>query len=153
MNEFNKQKIDVWEQILEGNTDAKLDMFLLTRDAPLKPGDDGLLNVNFDPMLVRLLREVKYLKLLGHSVPEKAISLFERVDVYRTQSGNLDLIVGMYNNILSTLIPVEKPLLAKWIERINKEIEACVSSLKWNKDRKEIDPVIDYNFSIVTDVD
>lgn len=30
-------------------------MHLLTRDDPLKPGDDGFLNVNFDPMLVRLL--------------------------------------------------------------------------------------------------
>ncbi|MBK8156720.1 MAG: hypothetical protein IPK55_12340 [Streptococcus sp.] len=59
----------------------------------------------------------------------------------------------MYNNILKTLIPVEKPLLAKKIERINKEIEACISSLKWNRDRKEIDPIIDYNFNIVTDVD
>lgn len=83
LNEFNKSKIDIWEQILEGNTDEKLDMTLLTRDAPEKEGDDGLISVNFDPMLVRLLREIKYLKLLGNSVPEKAVALYERVDVYR----------------------------------------------------------------------
>ncbi|MBK8156721.1 MAG: hypothetical protein IPK55_12345 [Streptococcus sp.] len=76
--------MEVWEQILEGNTEEKLDMFLLTRENPEKDGDDGLLNVNFDPMLVRLLREVKYLKLLSHSVPEKAVALYEKVDVYRT---------------------------------------------------------------------
>ena len=57
-------------------------MFLLTRDAPLKEGDDGFLNVNFDPLLVRLLREIKYLKLLGHIVPEKAEALYTNVDIY-----------------------------------------------------------------------
>jgi hypothetical protein len=38
----------------------------------------------------------------------------------------------MYNQILSSLIPVEKPLLAKKIERINKEIQEGIVSLKWN---------------------
>jgi dynein heavy chain, axonemal len=42
----------------------------------------------------------------------------------------------MYNNILKTLIPVEKPLLVKKITQINAEIEPCISELKWNKDRK-----------------
>ena len=67
--EYEKSKIEIWENILEENTDGKLDLFLLTWDAPLKEGDDGFLNVNFDPLLVRLLREVKYLKLLSHGVP------------------------------------------------------------------------------------
>jgi len=55
LREYEKQKIDVWESILDENTDGRLDMYLLTRDAPLKEGDDGFLNVNFDPLLVRLL--------------------------------------------------------------------------------------------------
>ena len=78
------------------------------------------MKVNFDPVLVRLLREVKYLLLLDIKVPEKAAKLFEKVNVYRSQSGNLDLIVNMYNDILATLLPVEKPLLADRIDKINK---------------------------------
>jgi dynein heavy chain len=44
--------------------------------------------------------------------------LYAKVDVYRNQTGNLELIVEMYNNMLSTLLPVEKPLLADRIEKM-----------------------------------
>ena len=80
------------------------------------------MRVNFDPILVALLREVKYLLLLDISVPERAGLLYKKVDVYRSQVGNLEIIVTMYNEILSTLLPVEKPLLADRIERINKSL-------------------------------
>ena len=93
------------------------------------------------------------MKLLGHKVPEQAETLYQNVNIYRSQSGNLDLIVGMYNHILSTLLPVEKPLLAKKIERINKEIQQGIVEYKWNGDRKQIDPFIQYNMDIVSDVD
>jgi len=36
-----------------------------------------------------LLREVKYLKLLDITVPEKASLLYSKVNIYRTQTGNL----------------------------------------------------------------
>lgn len=70
------------------------------------------MRVNFDPVLVRLLREVKYLQLLDIEVPERASALYSKVNVYRTQTGNLELTVNMFNEILATLLPVEKPLLA-----------------------------------------
>jgi len=41
-------------------------------------------NVNFDPVLTRMLREVKYLLLLDIDVPERASLLFDKVNVYRT---------------------------------------------------------------------
>lgn len=128
-------------------------MFLLTRDDPLKPEDDGFLNVNFDPLLVRLLREVKYLKLLGQDVPEKAQLLYAKVAVYRTQSGNLDLIVGMYNEILATLLPVEKPLLAKRITTINQIIQPGIDDLKWNREQTDIDPFIGEAMDYVSEID
>jgi len=37
--------------------------------------------------------------------------LYAKVNVYRTQTGNLELTVNMFNEVLSTLLPVEKPLL------------------------------------------
>ena len=38
-----------------------------------------LLSVNFDPSLVRLLREVKYFKLANLEVPEAAASIYKKV--------------------------------------------------------------------------
>lgn len=51
-----------------------------------------MLHVNFDPLIVRLLREVKYFLLLGLKVPESALEVFGRGEVstcrYYTQVGS-----------------------------------------------------------------
>lgn len=57
----------------------------------------------------------------------------------------------MYNDILSTLLPVEKPLLADRIEKINKNIQPGIETLKWNSDNINI--FIKQNMEIVKDVD
>ena len=75
---------------------------------------------------------MKYLQLLDIKVPERASNLYQKVNVYRSQTGNLDLIVNMYNEILSTLLHVEKPLLADRIEKINKNLQPGVDTLRWN---------------------
>lgn len=97
------------------------------------------------------MREVKYLQLLDIDVPEKAALLYKNVNTYRTQKGNLDIIVDIYNEILKTLLPVEKPLLYDRIQRINKALEPGISDLKWNS--PGIDPFIKYAMEVVTDVD
>lgn len=38
----------------------------------------------------------------------------------------------MYNEILKTLLPVEKPLLKKRIESMDKALEDGISKLTWN---------------------
>jgi dynein heavy chain len=43
-----------------------------------------LVRVNFDPVLIRLLREVKYLQLLDIQVPDAAAELYKHVNVYRS---------------------------------------------------------------------
>ena len=102
-------------------------------------------------MLVRVLREVKYLLLLDIEVPERAQLLFKKVDVYRTQTGNLEIICNMYNEILSILLPVEKPLLADRIDLMNKSLKAGIDSMKWNS--TGIDPFISKAMHVVTEQD
>jgi len=65
------------------------------------------LKVNFDPILVKLLREVKYLKQLERDVPETASKLFEKADIYRRQVVSLELIIQNYNRIVTCLNDVE----------------------------------------------
>lgn len=63
LKEFEDMKIKEWEAGVEESTDDRLNMFLLYREEnPL--AEEGFIRVNFDPTLVRLLREVKYLKIL-----------------------------------------------------------------------------------------
>jgi dynein heavy chain len=131
LKEYNEQKIRIWEEGVESSTEGKLNKFLLTREETPLFGE-GLVRVNFDPVLVRLLREVKYLLLLNIEVPERASLLYKKVDTYRQQTGNLEIIAQMYNDILSELLPVEKPLLADRIEKMNISLQKGFSELRWN---------------------
>ena len=113
--------------------------------------EEGFVRVNFDPILTRYLREVKYLQILDIPVPARAEGLFAKVDTYRRWTGRLDLIVEMYNNIIATLLPVEKPLMFDRIQKMNKALQAGIDTLKWNSEN--IDPFINQAMVIVTDVD
>lgn len=64
--EYEHLKILNWEKEVSETSTEKLEQPLLNKD------ENGLLKVNFDPALVRLLREVRYFKLLNLSVPETA---------------------------------------------------------------------------------
>lgn len=77
------------------------------------------MKVNFDPILVRLLREVKYLKQLNANVPETAEKLFEKADTYRRQVVSLELIIQNYNKIITCLNDVEEPLVKKRIVKMD----------------------------------
>lgn len=80
---YNKQKIKIWEEGVEANTEGKLNKYLLVRE-PTPLAEEGFVRVNFDPVLVRLLREVKYLLLLNIDIPERASLLYKKVDIYRS---------------------------------------------------------------------
>lgn len=147
LKEFEEAKIKVWESSVEEHTVENLTKNLLVSSTE---GEEILLQVNFDKMLVRLLREVKYLRLLNYKVPEKAQKLYDKVDTYRTQTGNLDLIVSMYNEIVVTLLPVEKPLLKNKIELIDRILKPGIQNLKWNDEN--INPFIKEAMEIVTEV-
>ena len=83
MREFEQEKIEGWEKAVEENTENQLNKFLLVREEnDIAP--EGYVRVNFDPILTALLREVKYLQLLDINVPERAKTLFEKVDIYRS---------------------------------------------------------------------
>jgi len=50
----------------------------------VKDEENGLLIVNFDPFLVRLLKEVKYFELLEIKVPDSAAEIFKKNNIYRS---------------------------------------------------------------------
>ena len=59
----------------------------------------------------------------------------------------------MYNNIIATLLPVEKPLMQDRINRINKYLQSGMDTIKWNSENQGLDNFIGQALSIVSDVD
>ena len=111
LRDFEASQYEAWGAGVEEISQSKLKQPLLTRD-----DETLLLHVNFDPALVRLLREVTYFKMLDKNIPKPAAELNEKNETFRVQMGNLQLVVGMYNQMLLTMLDVERPLLAANLE-------------------------------------
>jgi dynein heavy chain len=84
-------------------------------------------------------------------VPDRARNLYDKVEVYRSQTGRLDIIVEKYNDIIATLLPVEKPLMIDRINKLNKSLQPGMDTLKWNS--PGIDKFIDGAMAITEVLD
>jgi dynein heavy chain, axonemal len=152
-SDFDLEKIESWGENIETTSQSKLRNPLLCRYVPENTHNTpsvtttttatntilstatstkqySLLKVNFDPLLVRLLREIKYFLLLGLEVPPSAMDIYQKVEIFRRHTGNLDLIVNMYNDIQSTLLPVERPLVKAQLDRVDKMVSTGIGEGK-----------------------
>ena len=136
LEEYESQKIEEWGRDVEASSQAKLRLPLLVRSP-----ETHFLDVNFDPALVRLLREVKYFLLLGLAVPDSALHIYEQVVQFRTWTAQLDMIVTKHNTDLERLLPVEKPLLQPYLDRFDRAVEAGLNSLNWETGGSEAEVV------------
>nr|XP_020748715.1 dynein heavy chain 11, axonemal isoform X1 [Odocoileus virginianus texanus] len=95
----------------------------------------GLLSVNFDPKLVAVLREVKYLLMLKKSdIPDSAFTIFKKRNTLLKYIGNLELLVHGYNKLKQTLLEVEYPLIEDELRTVDEELQAAATSLTWQDD-------------------
>ena len=127
LHEYENQKIEEWGRDAESSSSMKLRLPLLERDP-----ENAHLRVNFDPGLVKLLRETRYFLLLGLQVPDTAIDIYRNVETFRAWTGQLDMIVNKNNANLDRMLPVEAPLIQPYLEAFDKKIESGLSMLKWN---------------------
>eukprot|EP00981_Chlorochromonas_danica_P014353 scaffold7822_cov179-Ochromonas_danica.AAC.14 len=130
LSDLDKNNIEQWGMGIEAISQSKLKNPLLAREPSTIPSLPSLLRVNFDPLLVKLLREVKYFLLLGLEVPATAMDIYQKVEIFRRQTGNLDLIVNMYNDIQTTLLPVERPLVKAQLDRVDKTLSQGIGEGK-----------------------
>ena len=126
LQEYERMKCEDWEKEIDVSVAAKLKQPLLRRDIESKA-----LHVNFDKALVRLLREVKYFLILKLDVPDTAMAIYKRAEHFRTQTGNLDLIVNKYNWVLENLLEVERPLVQQQLTDIDTYVEKGIKQLNW----------------------
>ncbi|CAL1535640.1 unnamed protein product, partial [Lymnaea stagnalis] len=100
---------------------------LLTRDP-----ETQLLSVNFDDKLVAVLKEMKYLKLRNKElIPVIPEGVFEKRDMLFKYYANLMLIMQLYNKLITDSLPVEKPLIAPHLLKIDQHVEQALTTLAW----------------------
>ncbi|XXQ31198.1 Dynein heavy chain, cytoplasmic [Plasmodiophora brassicae] len=126
MATYQAGKVEDWKKEIDTTTQESLRKPLLRYDAAQER-----YYVNFDDDVVRLLREVKYLLQMEVAVPENAIAIFNQAQTYRQQITNLQLIVNMFNEMVTTLNAVERPLVDKALAKIHEEIQPGVTEFTW----------------------
>ena len=129
--EFESAAYAAWCATVEETSQEKLQQPVLLRDE-----SSQLIGVNFDPDLVRLLREVRYFEYLHTverplAIPSAAAQLHVQAETFRVLRGNLELIAGKYNQMLTTLLDVERPLLERELRSMDTLLEQGLKSLTW----------------------
>ena len=137
LREFEDDWVESWGRDVAATSLHKLDLPLLVRDSETR-----YIKVNFDPALVRLLREVKYFVSLGLKVPKNARDLYDKYEVFRQWNGNLDMMVNVNNTVLEKLLPVEKPLLQMYLDKFDRAVESGMTKLNWKMDQADISEFI-----------
>lgn len=75
--------------------------------------------------------------------PSWVLQIYERDVMFRQQVGNLQLIVGIYNNVQATILPVEKPLITQKLEAVDSALKKSLQVLEHDA-RTVISKFIEY---------
>lgn len=127
---FEREVYEEWVAGVDEACSFNLAQPLINRSEETK-----LISVNFDPQLVAVLREVKYLEIRGsEEIPESAAAIYSKNDTFRQYVANLDLTVQWYNKVRTTVLEVEYPLVEGQLEQIDVQLQRAEKDLNWNSE-------------------
>ncbi|XP_063312141.1 dynein axonemal heavy chain 9 [Pelobates fuscus] len=130
LDKYTEKLYSAWCQTVSEKSQYNLLRPLIVRDESNK-----LVSVNFDPQLVSVLREVKYLQTLQmETIPKEAEDIFASKESYRTYTANLELTVNWYNKVIKTILEVEFPLVEEQLKAIDIRLKNAEESLNWKTD-------------------
>ncbi|KAH0788142.1 Dynein heavy chain family protein [Histomonas meleagridis] len=122
-----KSMIQKWSSTISEDYKDKLKKPLISRDEETR-----LLSMNFDPDLLSLLKEVKFLiSYIQEDIPPVAMEIYEKNQIYNDYIHSINVLVERYNHPLTTIVDVELPMFQKHIDHIDSILEKGISELTW----------------------
>ncbi|KAK3091630.1 hypothetical protein FSP39_021358 [Pinctada imbricata] len=132
-----------WEEVIYKEWAAGVDeacSFNLNQPLIVRNEETKLIQVNFDPQLTAVLREVKYLESgEREDIPNSAAEMFKKNDTLWKFLTNLDLTVHLYNKVRNTILEVEYPLVEGQLQDIDVQLQQAEQSLNWESNNQVID--------------
>ena len=124
-------KVNKWAGTISGDYKDKLKLHLIVRDPSTR-----LLSLNFDPELMDLLQEVKFLENhINSQIPDVAKEIYRNNKVYNEYIHMLKVLIERYNHPLSTIVDIERPMFQKHIDAVDEILEDGISKLTWESDQ------------------
>ncbi|GAB1597647.1 dynein beta chain, ciliary isoform X1, partial [Argonauta hians] len=128
LNEFEKKCFGRWTEGVDRICEFNLKQPLIMRDHIHK-----LITVNFDQELISVLKEVKYMEIRDiPDIPDSSNQLYSRRDDFYLYVTNLDQTVLWYNEVRSTALIVEFPLIINQIGEIDNMLKQAEEDMDWN---------------------
>ncbi len=132
LDEFIQRQFKEWSYHIENEPTKKLECPLIKR-----VNDEGYLQANFDPSLLKLFQEIKFWERLGFDIPPYATEILARKNDLRMARENVMLIVRDYNRILDKLDPHERILFKERIKQLDKKLAPGLNKITWLKSTHE----------------
>ncbi|XP_067860408.1 dynein axonemal heavy chain 9-like [Heptranchias perlo] len=130
LDQYEAQLYLEWSKTVAEKSQYNLTQPLLKRDPETK-----LISVNFDPQLVSVLREVRYLEACHtEKIPDTAAEIYASKESYRQYVATLELTTNWYNKVLKSVLGVEFPLIEGQVQHIDSKIKEAEESLNWKNE-------------------
>ncbi|XP_050527559.1 dynein beta chain, ciliary isoform X2 [Daktulosphaira vitifoliae] len=130
IEKLEESLVEIWKSDVPRKCQQLLELPLFNRSENLYE-----LKLNFHPELVAILREVHYLRAIKiKEIPDEALKLYEKENVFRIYCINLNNIKECYNKLRNNSREIEFQLVRKEIENIDELIKEGEQTLKWNSD-------------------
>ncbi|KAA6360754.1 MAG: putative dynein heavy chain [Streblomastix strix] len=137
LNAYETEKYKLWARDIDLTSAEKLDLPLLRKEDSLDHSAYIRISVNFDPALVALLREVRYLQSVGIEVPPEAQEVYSQTDVFQKHVGTLTTVVEQYNWLADNMLPEEEALIAHELDEATQRLEPGLKQLNWKSEGVE----------------
>jgi dynein heavy chain len=122
---FETLWLQAWVKSIESSK-AGLQATLIVRHP-----ETGNLLVNFDKEIMQLMRETKYLQRMGIEVPESAKMVLLQEEKFKNYYNQLSYALKEYERVMSTILPIAKPLLGPHLDDLEKKIQPGMYILTW----------------------
>ncbi|MBN3279379.1 DYH9 protein, partial [Polyodon spathula] len=130
LDKYSQKLYNIWTQTVAEKSQYNLTQPLISRDP-----DSKLITVNFNPQLVSVLREVKYVKSgQTEMIPHTAEEIYSNKESYRQYVANLDLTINWYNKVVKSVLEVEFPLIEGQLQDIDTQLKEAEETLNWKNE-------------------
>ncbi|XP_078543788.1 dynein axonemal heavy chain 5 [Lissotriton helveticus] len=97
----------------------------------VKSTETGDLFVNFDLMILTLIRETECLAQMGLDIPPFAASLQQKQDAYKNNYNKLQMMLTEDKRIRAKIQPHLEPLMTPHVAKVDDAIQPGLTSLNW----------------------
>ncbi|KAK1173586.1 dynein heavy chain 5, axonemal isoform X1 [Acipenser oxyrinchus oxyrinchus] len=89
------------------------------------------LYVNFDPVVLEVLYEAKYLYKMGYEVPEVVLNMCSNEDKIKEQQIKLQEMLQDYESAVNKIPAMIKPLMQQFVGRVEEALSPGLTMLSW----------------------